>query len=86
MLDPEVLVDRYEHLRYEVLSHEIGSRLGLSVFLRQGMAGWIQVQALLTVTVAPSPARRLDAPLPKGLAGELTRILTQLIVNRKELA
>ncbi len=31
------LVDRYEDLRQEVLPNEIGSPLGLSVFLRQGM-------------------------------------------------
>ncbi|MCP4226729.1 MAG: hypothetical protein GY773_25595, partial [Actinomycetia bacterium] len=72
-------------LRQEVLSNEVGSRLGLSVFLRQGLVGWIRVQSLLTATVAPAPVRRPAALLPKGLAGELTRILTQLIVTRKEL-
>lgn len=52
------------------------------------MVGWIGVQALLTVAATPtlSAVRRLEAPLPKGMAGELTRILTQLIVTRKELA
>ncbi len=87
MLDSEILVERYEHLRQEVLSTGIGSRLGISVLLRQGLVGWIRVQALLTPTVTPAPARSLQAPLllPQGLAGELTRILTQLIVTRKEL-
>jgi hypothetical protein len=68
-----------------VLAHEIGSRLGLSVFLRQGLVGWMRVQSFLTTTVDPSPARRLEAPLPQGLAGELSRILTQLIVTHKEM-
>lgn len=72
-------------MRQQILSHEIGSPLGLSVFLRQGLVGWIQVQSFLTATIAPAPAPAPAAPLPKGLAGEMTRILTQLIVNRKEL-
>ncbi len=37
MLDSEILVERYEHLRQEVLSTGIGSRLGISVLLRQGL-------------------------------------------------
>ena len=66
----------------------MGSQLGLTVFLRQGMVGWIRVQSALTTTAetaAALPARRLGEPMPKGLSGELTRILTQLIVTRKEL-
>lgn len=87
MSDTKILVDRYEHLRQEILSNEIGSQLGLSVFLRQGMVGWMGVQSFLAATAAPSPVRRSEAvaPLPKGLAGEMTRILTQWILNRKEL-
>ncbi len=83
----EALVERYEHLRCEVLAREVGSQLGLTVFLRQGMVGWMKVQSFLTAV--PSPAVRLCeqlTPLPKGLAGELTRILTELILTRKELA
>ncbi len=86
MSDSKILIDRYEHLRQEILSKEIGSQLGLSVFLRQGMVGWIGVQSFLAATAVPSPVRRPEAvaPLPKGLAGELTRILAQWILNRKE--
>lgn len=66
--------------------NEIASPLGLSVFLRQGMVGWMRVQSFLAAT-APSPPRcsELAAPLPAGLTGELTRILAELIVTRKEL-
>jgi hypothetical protein len=85
-LDAEILVERYEHLRQEVLSNGMGSRLGISVLLRQGLVGWIRVQAVLTATDPPAPAHHLEPPpLSEGLAGELTRILTQLIVTRKEL-
>lgn len=63
----------------------MASSLGLSVFLRQGMVGWMRVQSTLTVTVAPSPGPRPETPLPRSVAGELTRILTQLILTRKEL-
>ncbi len=51
------------------------------------MVGWMRVQSFLTATAAPAPTphREVLAPLPKGLAGELTRILTELIVTRKEL-
>ncbi|MCP4900716.1 MAG: hypothetical protein GY926_14985 [bacterium] len=83
----EALGERYEHLRREVLAREVASRLGLAVFLRQGMVGWMKVQALRTAV--PSLAtRRCEqlTPLPKGLAGDLTRILTELILTRKELA
>lgn len=47
----------------------------------------MRVQSFLTATAAPSPARHREAlaPLPNGLAGELTRILTEMIVARKEL-
>lgn len=83
----EALVEHYEHLRREVLAHEVGSQLGLAVFLRQGMVGWMKVQSFLTA-VPDRAARRCEqlTPLPKGLAGELTRILTELILTRKELA
>lgn len=81
----EVLVDRYENLRREVLSDEIASRLGFGVFLRQGMVGWMRVQSFLRAPVAPSPEpSSVAAPLTKGLAGELTNILTELILTRKE--
>ncbi len=65
----------------------MGSQLGLVVFLRQGMVGWMKVQSFLTA-VPSVMARRCDqlTPLPRGLAGELTRILTELILTRKELA
>lgn len=84
----EGLGDRYEDLRQEVLSNEIGSTLGLSVFLRQGMVGWMQVQSFVRATHGPAPPRRREpaAPLPKGMAAELTKILTELIVTRKELS
>ena len=86
-LAPEALVNRYEHLRQQVLAQDIGSRLGLSVLLRQGLVGWMRVQSFLAVADAPAPVpgRGFHEPLPQGLAGELTRILTQLIVTRKEM-
>ena len=49
---------------------------------------WLQVSndrlviTMETSVILMDPA---ETPLPKGLAGELTRILTQLIVTRKEL-
>ncbi len=64
----------------------MGSQLGLAVLLRQGMVGWMKVQSFLNA-VPNRAARRCEqlTPLPKGLAGELTRILTELILTRKEL-
>ncbi len=87
MFDAELLVQRYEDLRREVMANEVDSPLGLSVLLRRGLVGWMQVQSFLTATAKPPTPRPCQAltPLPKGLAGELTKILTQLIVNRKEL-
>ncbi len=83
--DTGVLVDRYEHLREEVLSNEVGSRLGLGVFLRQGMVGWMKVQSFLSAPKAPAPVPGVvaAAPLPKGLMGELTTILTELILTKR---
>ena len=85
--DTAALTDRYEDLRREVLSKEISSPRGLSVFLRQGMVGWMKVHSFLTVTDTPSPALspRPVAPLPQGFAGELTKILTELILARKDV-
>ena len=83
----DALVDRYEHLRREVLAKQIDSPLALSVFLRQGMVGWMRVQSFFSATVASPLPRRSEAvvPPPKGSAGELTRILTELILIRKDL-
>lgn len=83
----EALVERYEHLRREVLAHEVGSQLGLAVLLGQGMVGWMKVQSLLAAAPNP-PARHREqlTPVPKTLAGELTRILTELILTRREFA
>ena len=83
----EVLVERYEHLRHEVLAHEVDSKLGLAVLLRQGMVGWMKAQSVLAAVPSPAARRcKQPTPLPRGLAGELTRILTELILTRKELA
>ena len=83
----DALVDRYEHLRREVLAQQIDSPLALSVFLRQGVVGWMRVQSFFSATVASPLPRRSEAvvPPPKGSAGELTRILTELILTRKDL-
>jgi hypothetical protein len=70
-----------------VLAQEVGSQLGLAVFLQQGMAGWITVQSFFAATAAGPPRRRTErlAPMKEGVTGELTRILTELILTRQEL-
>ena len=83
----DALVERYERLRREVLAKEIDSPLALRVFLRQGMVGWMRVQSFFCATVASRSQPRSEAvvPPPKGSAGELTRIITELLLSRKEL-
>lgn len=67
--------------------HGVGSQLGLAVFLQQGMAGWITVQSFFAAAAAGPPRRRTErlAPMKEAVTGELTRILTELILTRQEL-
>lgn len=80
--DTGELAERYEQLRQEVLAEGVGSRLGLSVLQHQGVVGWMRVQSFLRATLAPrgEPVMR-----PKSWPNELTTILTNLILEHKEI-
>ncbi len=81
------LVAGYESLRRDVLAQQAsGSPLGLTVFLRQGMAAWMEVYSFCHATAAPPPPRRSQGvpALPQDLNGEMARILTGIVLRRKE--
>ncbi len=82
------LVAGYESLRRDVLAQQAGcSPLGLSVFLRQGMAAWMEAYSLCHATAAPPPPRRSQGvpALAQDLNGEMAKILTGIVLERKEI-
>lgn len=79
----------YEQLRADWLRQEIG--WGLSLFVRQGMAAWMQVwpaaalpTVLTTETVAAEDDLSSPVVMPHGLQSQLTHELANLILHRQQ--
>jgi hypothetical protein len=75
-------VVRYEQLRKDLLSHEVGSGFGLSILLRQGMTAWMRactcavpaplaggksVQPLIAISPLPGDVRSQAAVILAGM-------------------
>ena len=75
----------YEELRREALEGGSGLAPGLAIFLRRGMASWLQ--ELATWAREAPPARREAgqsvAPLPAGTKGEVVQALAAMILGRE---
>ena len=84
--DPgELLVARYEQLRCGVLEGRFcGDRHGLALFVREGLAGWIEAWSLCLIPAPPvvtSPPP--EAPLlPQGLHGQMVHVLANITLNQ----
>ena len=79
---------RYEDLRRRVL--EEAGRLprgaGVAVFVRQGLAAWMQVWPEEAPTPISPPASHELARLPAGLYAEVTQLLVDMIFHRRQEA
>jgi hypothetical protein len=83
----ETLAEQYEHLRKEAVSLAAGRRPapGLALFLRKGMAAWMEASSSLAVTVPETPATLPgDAcSWPCDIRSQATTILTGMILGQK---
>jgi hypothetical protein len=77
---------RYEDLRRRVL--EEAGRLprasGIAVFVRQGLAGWMQAWPEQAPCHLPEPAIHEPARLPAGLYEEVTQLLVEMIFHHRQ--
>lgn len=75
-------VARYEQLRKDVLAQGTGGNLGLIVFLRQGMAAWMQACAVTPVPQSKSiqPLNPVN-PLPGDLRLQVAVILAGILLH-----
>jgi len=82
---PRESEQRYEELRREILEGSRGRGPGLAIFLRRGMASWLQE---LTRWTEAMPLRRGDveqpgALLPSDTGSEIVRVLAGMILGRE---
>jgi hypothetical protein len=76
-----LLAGRYEEIRREALDREDTQPFGRAVFMRHGMAVWMQECARVG---PPQPLRdtRLELPqLPAGLRGEMVMLLAEMTLG-----
>lgn len=72
------LRDRYEELRARVIEGRVaGVRLGLGVFLRAGMAGWMETWSSLAPSV-PVPVEPVGDRQPARAQGEIVAVLATM--------
>jgi hypothetical protein len=78
------LAARYEALRaHAVQSHVPGSREGLVVLLRHGLAAWMEVWSTLPAPPAlPKDERRRPPALPAGAGAEVVHILAAMTLGQ----
>jgi hypothetical protein len=82
------LAAQYEQLRSDVLSSPVsrGHGLGLGVFLRQGMLGWMRAWSRCTdgPPPRPSPPPQTDTTLPLEIRSQMTIVLAAMIVGQQQ--
>jgi hypothetical protein len=84
------VISRYEQLRSQALGKLFpdGRGLGLALFMRKGMAAWMQTWSEHTAKVKTVNTQVLDTGklIPENTTGQLTTVLTNMIMdlNRKE--
>jgi hypothetical protein len=80
---------RYEELRRQILGEPEGGGWGRALLLRRGLVAWMQAWPIADSAghdEAAKPAAEPAAVLPTGLAGEMTRVLVNMILDQgKEL-
>ena len=77
---------RFEDLRRRV-TEGVGClprEPGLAVFVRQGLAAWMQVWPELAARSSAPPTAPESARLPAALYGEVTRLLVDMIIHQRQ--
>lgn len=84
------LVERYEQLRAQALGRWTGSasRLGLTLFLRQGMPAWLDAWSRYTTSEGTDTARTqdkgdTDALLPPEGQNEVAMVLAGMALHHQ---
>lgn len=79
-------MSRYEELRRRVM--EEAGRLPrgpeVTVFVRQGLAAWMQAWPEEASCPIPLPATHESARLPAGLYGDVTQLLVDMIFQHRQ--
>jgi len=79
------LVDLYERLRDQALGKLFanGQGLGLALFMRKGMAAWIQVWTEYTSKAKAVTTDKLDIRdhLSENINNQITMVLTSMIMD-----
>ena len=77
---------RYEDLRRRVLEETgpLPQGAGIAVFVRQGLAAWMQAWTEHDSGPIPCPATQEPARLPAGLYAEVTQLLVDMVFHRRQ--
>ena len=82
------MVAHYEQLRGDALhpANRLAASPGRALFLRQGMAGWMQAWSACIdkPDAQPSPAPTASPPLSEGLRAQLAMILAGMILGQRQ--
>jgi hypothetical protein len=81
----ETLAERYEQLRSRVLEQQCSSeRHGLTLFLREGMAAWIEAASVCLPGRAPGIVKSPEqsSPPPQGVRREMIHVLASITLNQ----
>lgn len=79
------MADRYEELRGAALGQSVGGGpgLGLALFIRRGMAVWMEAWANCTPQVEPwsTPDPPADRTFSMGVRSQVARVLVEMVMN-----
>ena len=81
----EALAARYEQLRSRVLEQQlISERHGLALFLREGMAAWIEAWSVCLPGRVPGIVKypEQSSLLPQGMHREMIHVLASITLNQ----
>ena len=71
----------YEDLRREVLDGSPGFAYGLAIFLRRGMASWLDTLAACTEPGSPRASSQSGVLLPPNARGQVVHVLAGMVLN-----
>ena len=81
----EALAARYEQLRSRVLEQlSCSERHGLALFLREGMAAWIEAWSVCLPSHVPGVVKSPEQSslLPQGVHREMIHVLASITLNQ----
>ncbi len=84
----DVWADRYEDLRRRVTEEDGRLPRGpeITVFVRQGMAAWMETWTEEAVCPMPHAVAHAPLQLPAGLYADVTRLLVNMLFHNRQEA